>query len=148
MATSPRPPDYRFKATVPTRFRDLDALRHVNHAVYLTLLEEARMRYFSEVLRVEIPGALADWVLAEIRCQYRAPLQYGDTLSIAIKTTWIRRSSFGAVYEMVSDATGAVVASGEFVQVHVGHSGRSSPLPDVVRLAIEQFEGIESAANT
>jgi acyl-CoA thioester hydrolase len=138
-------PDYRFRTRVTTRFRDLDALRHVNHAVYFTILEEARLHYFQQVLDLEIPEALADWVLADIHCKYLAPLGYGDTLDIAIKTIWMRRSSFGAVYEMTSGMLGKAVARGEFVQVHVSQAGGSSPIPDEIRTKIEQFENIQSS---
>jgi acyl-CoA thioester hydrolase len=34
---------FRFVHPIEVRFRDLDALGHVNNAVYLTYLESARM---------------------------------------------------------------------------------------------------------
>ena len=35
---------------LPLRFRDVDAFGHVYHAEYLTLLDEARTRWFREVV--------------------------------------------------------------------------------------------------
>jgi acyl-CoA thioester hydrolase len=128
-----------------TRFRDLDALWHVNASVYITLLEEARLRYFSDVARIAIPGELGNWVLADVHCRYRAPLRYGDTIVVAVKVTWIKRSSFGAAFEMVSQGSGNIVASGEYVQVHVSGTGASAPIPNGIRSAIEQFEAIDSS---
>lgn len=134
---------YRFRTEVETRFRDLDALRHVNHAVYLTLLEEARIRYFVEVLELAVPKGLDDWVLADIRCKYLAPLRYGERLAIGIRVEWMRNSSFGATYEMVSLTSGGAVACGEFVQVHVSaDTGRASALPERLRRTIADYEGI------
>jgi acyl-CoA thioester hydrolase len=138
---------FRFHTDVETRFRDIDAFQHVNQAVYLTILEEARLRYFENVLQVTIPEAMKDWVLADIHCKYLAPIRYGDRLEVAIKVQWIRRSSFGAAYEIKSRKTGSpVVAMGEFVQVHVSPSGKSSPIPPSERLAMEKFDAVQGEA--
>ena len=40
---------FRFRHEVELRFRDLDALGHVNNAVFLTYLESARMAWWMKV---------------------------------------------------------------------------------------------------
>ena len=44
---------FRFTLPVEVRFRDLDALGHVNNAVYLTYLESARMEKEVELVASE-----------------------------------------------------------------------------------------------
>jgi acyl-CoA thioester hydrolase len=38
-------PSFKFSTHIEVRFRDLDALGHVNNAVYLTYFEIARLHY-------------------------------------------------------------------------------------------------------
>ena len=38
-------PAFKFSTQIEVRFRDLDALGHVNNAVYLTYFEIARLHY-------------------------------------------------------------------------------------------------------
>jgi acyl-CoA thioester hydrolase len=38
-----------FTVPVEVRFNDVDGMGHVNNALYLTYLEHARMRFFTEV---------------------------------------------------------------------------------------------------
>jgi acyl-CoA thioesterase FadM len=40
---------YPFVTTLDVRFRDLDGLGHVNHAVYLTYFEAARLAYYASL---------------------------------------------------------------------------------------------------
>ena len=54
---------FRFTHAVEVRFRDLDALGHVNNAVYLTYLESARMAWYLHLTRrTELKGM--DMILA------------------------------------------------------------------------------------
>ncbi len=45
--------DFDFWTTIETRWRDLDALRHINHATYLTYMEDARIAFYHEMGMVE-----------------------------------------------------------------------------------------------
>ncbi|MGH3201311.1 MAG: acyl-CoA thioesterase [Streptosporangiaceae bacterium] len=50
-----------FERLVPVRWRDTDAQGHVNHAVFLTYLEEARDAFFEHVI-----GADPSYVVARV----------------------------------------------------------------------------------
>ncbi|MBP6731369.1 MAG: thioesterase family protein, partial [Chitinophagales bacterium] len=39
---------FRFKMKLDIRWSDMDEMRHVNNAVYLTYFEQARVYYFNE----------------------------------------------------------------------------------------------------
>ena len=57
------------RAPRTVRFRDLDSMGHVNNAVYLTYLEEARIAFLRP------PGAdVADMILARVEIDFRAPV--------------------------------------------------------------------------
>jgi acyl-CoA thioester hydrolase len=55
------PPDTPFRMAVPieVRFRDLDAMGHVNNAVYFTYFEHARLHYLRRL--AEVPPRWSPW---------------------------------------------------------------------------------------
>jgi acyl-CoA thioester hydrolase len=59
---------------LPLRFRDLDAFGHVYHAEYLTLLDEARTRWFGHV-GLDEPGG---YVLAHLEMDWLSSLGEAD----------------------------------------------------------------------
>jgi acyl-CoA thioester hydrolase len=131
--------DYSFVVDVDVRFRDIDAMGHVNNAVYATYLEEARTAYFEEVLDVALSDV--DTVLANVELEFRRPVELGDDVTVAVRVPELGRSSIPMEYEVRAD--GEVAATGEAVQVAVNRDSRESrPIPDEWRERIEAFEGL------
>lgn len=64
------------ETTVPLRWRDMDAYGHVNHAVYLTYLEQGRDAALTQVLR-DAPGVVG-YVVARVEIDYRRELRLED----------------------------------------------------------------------
>ncbi|HEY7621951.1 MAG TPA: thioesterase family protein [Solirubrobacteraceae bacterium] len=60
---------------IVVRWQDLDALGHVNHAVYLTYLEEQRDRWLSQ--RLGLGGR--DYVVASTQIDYESAIEAGDS---------------------------------------------------------------------
>jgi acyl-CoA thioester hydrolase len=60
---------------LPLRFRDLDAFGHVYHAEYLTLLDEARSRWFADALGSADPE---QYVVAHLEIDYLSSLRAED----------------------------------------------------------------------
>lgn len=116
---------------LPIRFRDVDAFGHVYHAEFLTLLDEARTRWFRDVLRISNPS---DYVLARVEIDYVSPLVLADeAVSAAFEIERVGTSSL-TLAETMSARDGRVVSRGRAVTVlrDVG-SGRSRPLTDAER---------------
>jgi hypothetical protein len=64
------------------RFRDIDALGHMNNAVYATLVEQARIGFLSP------KGADAEnMILARLEIDFRAPVEFGETVEISVQPT-------------------------------------------------------------
>ncbi|MBA3718482.1 MAG: acyl-CoA thioesterase, partial [Actinobacteria bacterium] len=77
------------------RFRDVDVLGHVNNAVYLTYLEQARVAFLS-------PHD-ADWtqmILARCEIDFRAQVAVGEVVEIALWPTRVGNKSFALSYEL------------------------------------------------
>lgn len=127
---------YRFSFPVEVRFRDLDALGHVNNAVYLTYLESARIAYWMRVTgRSELREL--DIILARVELDYRSPVAYGETLELGVRCASMRRSSFVMEFEAVERRTRRLVAEARKVLVCYDYAaGRSRPIPPELRQQI------------
>ena len=62
-----------FEHQVRVRWRDVDGLGHVNHAVFLTYLEEGRDAFYVRVL-----GRDPHYVVARVEIDMRAEVRYAD----------------------------------------------------------------------
>src|SRR4029079_12461151 len=58
-----------YEKRIEVRWRDVDALRHVNNAVYATYLEECRDDWLAQALGDD--GAMWDYVLARVAIDFR-----------------------------------------------------------------------------
>ncbi len=72
-----------FERPVDVRWRDTDALGHVNHAVFLTYLEEGRDAFYSQVT-----GGDPVYVVVRLEVDLRAEVRHPDrrvTVRIAVE---------------------------------------------------------------
>jgi acyl-CoA thioester hydrolase len=105
------------------RFRDCDAMGHVNNAVYSTYLEEAR---------IGVLGGLGAFILARVEIDFRAELRAGEDVEIRTRCPRVGTKSFDL--EHVISANGRVVAEAKSVLVSYDYArGESVPIPDELR---------------
>ncbi len=122
-----------FTFTLPVRFSDLDALAHVNNAVYLTYLESARIAWWWQLTERSGLPAL-DMILARAEIDFRAPLFMGDDVSIAVRCTAVGRSSFTIGFRITEAKSGRLVADARKVCVYYDFPAQKSlPLPGAIR---------------
>jgi acyl-CoA thioester hydrolase len=106
-----------FTTDINVRFRDLDAMGHVNNAVFFTYFESGRVKFFhSETSRERAPGFT--FILAHISCDYLKPVFFHDRLRLEMWVSHIGKKSFNFSYRLVDRANASIVyATGESVQV-------------------------------
>ena len=113
----------RFVHRDRVRFRDCDALGHVNNAVYSTYLEEAR---------IGVLGDLSSFILARVEIDFRAELRMGEEIEVRTRGSRIGTKSFDL--EHVVSAEGRVVAEAKSVLVGYDYElGVSVPVPPELR---------------
>ena len=118
------------------RFRDTDAMGHVNHAVYFTYLEQCRLTFWREATGTPSPHTRV--IIARAECDYRAPAHFGDELEVRLKIGEIGRSSFVLDYEIVSAAGDRTIATGKTVMVSYDYeAAKAVPLPAETRALLE-----------
>lgn len=129
-----------YSVAVDVRYQDVDALGHVNNAVYATYLEQARIEYLPDVLGDT--GAI-DAVLANLTVDYRRPVTIGDdAVEVRIEAVDVGESSITFAYEVYAD--GELAAEASTVQVAYDEAARESvPLPEEWRQRVREFEGLD-----
>ncbi|WP_257299679.1 thioesterase family protein [Haloarchaeobius sp. FL176] len=128
-----------YETTVTVRFRDLDPMGQVHNSVVLQYVEEARIRYFRDVLDTdftEVDGAVAGQDI-----DYRAPITHGASVTVRYRVTEIGSSSLTMAFEVHADD--ALAAEGEVVHVALDESGTPAALPESWVEKVRAFEGID-----
>jgi acyl-CoA thioester hydrolase len=110
------------------RFRDLDAMGHVNNAVFLTYIESARFAFLRHLGAAATVDKMTI-IVARIEIDFRAPVGLGDEVAIEVRATRFGDKSFDLEYVLRVD--GQVVAEAKSVLVGYDYgSGRSIAIPD------------------
>lgn len=125
---------YTHELTV--QYRDLDPRAHVNHAVYVSYMEQAKGRFMAD----EFGTALEDagTVIRHLEVDYLAPVEPGETVAVSVRPVEVGETSFTLEYELT--VAGRVVATGRTVSVRLDADG-PQPLPDAWRAALEDGGG-------
>jgi acyl-CoA thioester hydrolase len=124
-----------FALEMPVRWRDMDALAHVNNASYLGYVEEARVSWFQS-LSSDWSGAAASPIMAAVTMNYRRPARWPETLRVELFAERVGTKSLTLGHRIASATeAGVVYADGSTVLVWVNGAGASVPLPAPIRAA-------------
>ena len=127
-STITRVDGFPFTRRERVRFRDCDAMGHVNNAVYSTYLEEAR---------IGVLGGLSEFILARMEIDFRAELRAGEEVEIGTRCARIGTKSFELEHEL--RAGDRVVAAARSVLVAYDYErGESVPVPDELRARLNR----------
>ncbi|MEX1057568.1 MAG: acyl-CoA thioesterase [Natronospirillum sp.] len=96
---------YPIIQTVDLQWGDMDALKHVNNAVYFRYFENVRIAYMAKTSMLSKQGMGP--VLAATDCQYKRPLTFPDRIVVGARVAEVY--DFGclqeyAVYSLDQDA--------------------------------------------
>ena len=83
--------DFKFQHPVNTRWKDLDAFRHINNAVFLSYIEDARIILLR---RWNINYAEKSLIVASVKIDYLKQVKHPSSLIIGQKITRIGTKSF------------------------------------------------------
>jgi acyl-CoA thioester hydrolase len=131
----------RFTIKQAVRFRDLDAMGHVNNATYFTYMEEARKEFFGHLFKSNAPGDFP-FVLAGISCNFNKPLRLDDKIvAVDLWITHLGRKSFTFNYELYRpDEPTWIFAAGESVQVFYDYQhNKSIEIPTDFKVKVDKY---------
>ncbi|PYV43651.1 MAG: acyl-CoA thioesterase [Acidobacteria bacterium] len=133
---------FKFSIPVEVRFRDLDALGHVNNAVYLTYFEIARTHYWKYLFGIQSFEEF-DYLVVRAECNYRSPALFGETLKVAGRISALKTSSFVFEYEVTESRSERLIADGQTVQACFDLKEKKTiPVPAELRRRVIEFEGL------
>ena len=131
---------FNFKLQLQLRYSDFDMLGHMNSAQYVTLIELGRLEYFRN----------KNWslekvtnVVASFKIDYLVQIVPRDTVKVWIRVVQLGNKSFKMEYILTSHDARTIYAKAETTQVCIlKKDNTSTPIPDKIRAAITEFEGL------
>ena len=134
---------YPLVTTIPILWGDEDAFAHVNNLAYLRWCETARVEYMRRVaLWSATPPSGIGPIMASVKCDYKAPLNYPDTIDVGTRVVAIGNSSVRMEQVVFSRALQKVAAEVESTVVMLDYqAGRPVRVTDEIRAAIAALEG-------
>ena len=132
---------WKIVAPLRPRFRDTDAMGHINNAVYVTYLEVARQEYWRE-FKQDDNYRVVPFILAHVDIDFRSEALMHETLELCIRCSYVGTKSFGFDYAIRTEKEKRLVVSARTVQVFYDYAAkRSTPCPPEFREGLERFEG-------
>lgn len=123
------------------RFRDTDAMGHINNAVYVTYLEVARQVYWAR-LDEHSDYRRVPFILAHVTIDFRSEALVSEVLEAGIRLAWVGGKSFAFVYRIWEKSTGRTVVEASTVQVCYDYGAKQTlSMPEGLRRSLESFEG-------
>ena len=118
--------------SIPIRFRDIDALDHVNHAVILTYAETVRCDWFANGGYPSM--ANLPFIIASAHVEYKAPVPKTADLQVRMWTSRLGGKSWDFDYEVRDAKLGTLFATVKTVQVGYDYKrGATVAPPEALR---------------
>jgi acyl-CoA thioester hydrolase len=122
---------YDFVYRDQVRFRDVDAMGHVNNAVFATYVEQARIEYLRSLGVLDGPLYMG-MILARLEIDFLAPALPEGEIEIGVRASRSGNKSFELEYEL--EQQGRAVARAATVLVAYDYDrAQSMPLPKAWR---------------
>jgi len=139
---SPTPAAWHHSYRLKVRGYELDSYRHVNHAVYLSYMEQARWEFLaSHGLSLKKLDELQRWpVLVHLEIDYLKPAFMDDELEILSRVTDLGRASLGIEHHIFRGTT--PITRARIRAAIIDATGKAASLPtEFNRLNESQTEG-------
>ncbi|MGY3572559.1 acyl-CoA thioesterase [Vibrio paucivorans] len=134
--------DFPVIIEIPVAWGEMDALQHVNNAVYFRYFESVRLAYFEKIgLLVDIAQSQIGPVLGETSCRYKLPITFPDTLRVGTKVVDVQSDRFTMEYKIVSKGQSRVSTIGHATCVMFDFKNQTkAKLPEPIKQAILALE--------
>ena len=128
---------------VSLRYSDMDALGHLNNAVYATLFEAGRVAYVEQVLQEVTPRG-QNYVIVKLTIEFKSEARYPGMARIASEVVRVGGSSF--TFNQTIMIGDRLVATAESICAMFDMEKRkASRLPDPMRQRIAAMGSLHSA---
>ena len=127
--------DFDYWSTINTRWRDMDALGHLNHAIYLEYMETARVDVY---IQLGFSGVRKDMdestILGSMDVHYLSQVKHPASLDVGHRICRVGSKSFDFLAAIFLENKEKPVCSALFKMVAFNYdSNKAIPVPDLIR---------------
>lgn len=127
--------DYDFWSKEKSRWGDMDGLRHLNHAAYLTFMESARLEFYQHLgFHAKGWDLRESTILVSMKVDYLQQAFHPCQLLIGQRITRVGNKSFDILTAVFRGKEERPLVQAIFTLVAFNYDSNSSiPVPDVIR---------------
>ena len=127
--------DFDFWSSMKTRWRDMDALGHLNHAIYLGFMETARVDVY---IQLGFSGIRKDMdestILGSMDVHYLSQVKHPASLDVGHRICRVGSKSFDFLAAIFIENEEKPVCSALFKMVAFNYDlNKAIPVPDLIR---------------
>ena len=133
--------DFEYYSIIAARWRDMDGLRHINHAIYLTYFENARIQYLAH-----LGWNLNEWeakvgtILASMKIDYIQQSIFPNTYEIGNRVIRLGNKSFDVFSAIFEKENEVPVVIGVFTVVAFEYkTQKTTQVPEIIKNAYNPF---------
>lgn len=120
---------------------------HLDNALLLTLVSEARVRFFQSLGYTEFDIEGAGIVVSDAALQYRSEAFHGELMVVRMGVTDLGRKGFDMVWSMTEQSSQREVARGKTGIVFFNYETRKTvPMPAAFRAKLANFKAPSALA--
>jgi len=119
--------DYAHIIPIVVKWGEMDAFQHINNTAYIRYLEDARLALFAQLgMLNDLTDSNKGPILANISCDYLAPVTYPDTVHVAtnIQQTGPKKISLEQV--IYSERLGKLAVRASSLGIYYDYTALSS----------------------
>ena len=133
------PPHFGFSTELQIYISHVNQGGHLDNAQLLSLVSEARVRFFKSLGYPEADVAGLSTVVGDIVAQYKSEAFHGETLRVEMTPQDFNRYGFDLVFRMTEKTQGREIARGKTGIVFIDRAARKpAPIPESVRQLLLQ----------
>lgn len=123
-------------ATIRVRYAETDQMGVVYYGNYFTWFEIGRVEFCRQLgfeykqMEIEDDSFI---VVVEASCRYKRPAKFDDVLIVRTRISQSQRRMIRFVYEILDQASGEPIATGETLHVICDRLGKPKSLPEKYR---------------
>lgn len=133
------PPRFGFQTELQVYISHVNQGGHLDNAQLLSLVSEARVRFFQSLGYPEADVAGLSTVVGDIVAQYKSEAFHGETLRVDMAPADFNRYGFDLVFRMTEASAGREIARGKIGIVFIDQTDRKvAPIPASIHALLQQ----------
>ncbi|HJR90143.1 MAG TPA: thioesterase family protein [Aeromicrobium sp.] len=137
--------DFTQFISLPVQWGDMDAVGHVNNAIYFRYVESGRIAYFSTLDDgIDVQSGMSEGpILADIQCTYIGQLRYPAQIDVGTRTSKLGGKSFTVEAGVFLAGEDEPVATSRAVVVWFDYENQqTTAVPERIRQRILEIEAV------